>query len=103
MTMPEKIPVLNLEGYAINGMVKDFTMVDCKSSNKLRMSKVIAKLQSGEEVETECMEYTRAVRVFIVLQKYKDLSTPLITKALSEEMMKGITYDIDHKTVKHRE
>ncbi len=96
--MPEKIPVLNLEGYAINGMVKDFRMVDCKSSGKLRMSKVIATLNSDEEVETECMEYTRAVRIFIVLEKYKDLSSPLISKGLTEEMMKGITYDIDHRT-----
>jgi len=98
--MPEKIPVLNLEGYAINGMVKEFRIIDCKSLGGLRMSKIIAKLRSGDEVETECMEYTRVVRILLVLEKYKDLSMPLVTKGLTEEMMRGITYDIDHKTIK---
>jgi len=96
--MVKKIPVLNLEGYAINGFVKDYRLVDCEKKGKLRLTKVVATLKDGDTVETDCMEYPRAARIYILLEKYKYLSGPIVKEEITEEMMKGITYDLDHVT-----
>ncbi|MCD6324065.1 MAG: hypothetical protein J7L55_03040 [Desulfurococcales archaeon] len=95
--MVEKIHVLNLEGYALNGMVEDFTLEDCKWEGKVRLSRVKAKLRNGEEIMTDCMEYPRAARLFVLLEKYKNLSKSIVIEGLDEEVMKGITYDLDLK------
>jgi hypothetical protein len=96
--MVEKIPVLNLEGYAINGFLDSFKIVDCDVKGKVRLSKIQARLVNGEEVETDCMEYPRAARIFVLLEKYKKFKNAIVVDTINEEMMKGITYDLDLKT-----
>ncbi len=96
--LTEKIHVLNLEGYALNGLIQDFTLENCRWEGKIRLARIKAKLMSGEEVVTECMEYPRAARLFILLEKYKDLSKGIVIENLNEDVMKGITYDLDLKT-----
>ncbi len=96
-TVIERIDVLELEGLAINGMIKSFKLIDCEKKGKIRLSKITALLADGREVETDCMEYPRIVRVFVLLEKYKNWGDTLVMKDVSEEMMKGITYDLDHE------
>lgn len=96
--MIERIEVLDLEGLAINGMIKSFQLVDCEKKGKIRLSKITAVLADGREVETDCMEYPRIVRAFILLEKYKNWGDALVMKDVTEEMMKGITYDLDHES-----
>ena len=95
--MAEKIGLLELEGLAINGFVESFTVEDCAKEGKIRISKLKVKLTDGRDVETECVEYPRLVRVILVLNRYLKWGKYLVTKEITEEMMSGITYDIDHK------
>ncbi len=91
------LSVLDLEGLAINGMVSDYEVVDCSSPSSVRYSKIVAKLENGEVVETECMDYSRISRVLVVLLRYvkNKWGEILVDKEISEEMMSGITYDLE--------
>ncbi len=71
--MPETIDVLKLEGLAINGLVKESTILDCEKRGKIRMSKLLVKLVNGEEYETPCYEYPRISRVYVLVSKYREL------------------------------
>jgi len=94
--MVEKIHILDLEGLAINGMVESHKLVDCEKKGKVRLTKLVAKLADGREVETDCIDYPRIVHTFIVLEKYKDWGKNLVKEEIPERVMKGITYDLHH-------
>lgn len=69
--MPEVIDILKLEGLAINGMVKEHALVDCERVGRVRVSKLVVRLTTGEEYETPCSEYPRISRVYVLLSKYR--------------------------------
>ena len=71
--MPEVIDILRLEGMVINGLVKEFTLLDCEKKSKIRMSKIVVKSINGEEYETPCYEYSRISRVYVLINKYKEI------------------------------
>jgi len=91
---PERITGLDLEGLALNGFVKEFKVIDCERTKTIRKSKIVAKLEDGRVVETECMEYPRISRILLVLNAYSKWGKTLVIG--TEEMMSGITYDLDH-------
>lgn len=93
LTTTEKIDVLTLEGYAVNGFVTEFKLIDCFKSGKVRTAKIIATLNNNRYVETECLDYPRISRVYVLLEKYKDLREVFT----SEEVMSGITYDLERE------
>lgn len=71
--MPDTIDILRLEGMVINGLVKEYALIDCEKKGRIRMSKIIVKSINGEEYETPCYEYPRISRVYILINKYKEL------------------------------
>ncbi|MEO3993231.1 MAG: hypothetical protein QN229_02830 [Desulfurococcaceae archaeon TW002] len=71
--MPKEIDILRLEGMIINGLIKEYSLIDCKRENKVRMSKIVAISTNEEEYETPCYEYPRISRVYVLASKYKDL------------------------------
>jgi len=71
--LPEVIDILRLEGMVINGLVKEFTLLDCEKKSKIRMSKIAVKSINGEEYETPCYEYSRISRVYVLINKYKEI------------------------------
>ncbi len=93
--MVRKISILELEGLALNGFVDEVELIDCYVDKNVRYSKLRVKLFNNEVVETPCDHYARISRVYLVLVKYKDLGKTIVRRELSEEMMSGITYDLD--------
>ena len=86
--------ILRLEGLALNGFIASAKLEDCGEGN---LFKIVAVLDNGNVVETECMEHERVSRTFIVITRYKEWERVLARREYTEEMMKGITYDLDHK------
>jgi len=82
---------LDIEGLALNGFVEEFRLEDCGVNGGARLCKLIAKLKNGDVVMTECMEYPRISRVYLLLIKYKDWVGSFIR---NEGVMSGITYDL---------
>jgi len=87
--------VLDLEGLALNGFVETAKLEECKEGSTF---KIIATLHNGQVVETECIERERISRTFIVITRYREWGKILAERGYTEEMMKGITYDLDHKS-----
>jgi len=90
-----RVSILELEGLALNGFIDDVKLIDCYVDKNVRYSKLKVRLSNGEVVETSCDHYARISRVYLVLIKYKDLGKTIVRRELSEEMMSGITYDLD--------
>ncbi|MEM0014808.1 MAG: hypothetical protein QXS42_07190 [Zestosphaera sp.] len=67
----EVIDILRLEGLAINGLVKEFKLVECEKRGNMRISKLVVKLTTGEEYETPCDEYPRISRTYVLLNSYR--------------------------------
>ncbi len=86
--------ILRLEGLALNGFVTSAKLESCGEDN---LFKIVAVLDNGDVVETECMEHERISRTFIVITRYREWGRVLARREYTEEMMKGITYDLDHK------
>jgi len=91
----ERIDILSLEGLSINGFVEDAELVDCERKGNMRYAKIRAKLSDGRIVETQCDVYPRIVRVYLTLVKYKKWGKLIPLREVTEEMMSGITYDLD--------
>ncbi|MEL9929328.1 MAG: hypothetical protein QXJ51_05875 [Sulfolobales archaeon] len=84
--MSRKVHYLDLEGMALNGLIRKSIMQDC-SDSKIRKSKIIVETVSGESIETDCIEYERLVRVWIVIKHYEKWNKNLVEK-VSEEILK---------------
>ncbi|MFN3268228.1 MAG: hypothetical protein ACK416_03095, partial [Zestosphaera sp.] len=69
----KEIDILRLEGMIINGLIKEYSIIDCRGEDKVRMSKIVATSTNGEEYETPCYEYPRISRVYVLANKYGDL------------------------------
>ncbi len=69
--MSRKVTILELEGLAINNLVKSYTVSECSSSGKLRFLKIIARDINDEELETECIEQERIGRLIAILASYR--------------------------------
>ena len=94
LSIVEKVDILTLEGYAINGFVTEFKIVDCSVGGRVRTAKITATLNDNRYVETECLEYSRISRVYVLLEKYKDLKGVIIS---DKEVMSGVTYDSERE------
>ncbi|RLG78182.1 MAG: hypothetical protein DRO14_01385 [Thermoprotei archaeon] len=69
--MRRKATVLELEGLAINNLIKSYEVSECHNSGKLKFLKVIARTLNDEELETECMDQDRIGRVIAILASYR--------------------------------
>ncbi len=69
--MRRKVTILELEGLAINNLIKSYEVSECHSSGRLRFLKIIASTLNGEELETECIDQERIGRVIAILASYR--------------------------------
>ena len=61
----------------MNGYVVEAKISKCWESKGIVYSKIIAKLRSGEEVETECMFHERTSRLLLSIATYINFSKKL--------------------------
>lgn len=61
--------LLDIEGLILNGFVVDMRLEDCASS-KVRSSRLVARLISGLEIVSDCHDYSRISRVYLLFIKY---------------------------------
>lgn len=87
--------ILHLEGLALNGFITSAKLERCGEND---LFKIVAVLDNGNVVETECIEHERISRTFIMITRYREWGGVLARREYTEEMMKGITYDLDHRT-----
>lgn len=67
-----KVHYLDILGLAINGLLKTARMESCTSKeSKIQKSKIVGITNQGEELETECIEYHRIVRTWIIMKHYE--------------------------------
>lgn len=67
-----KVHYLDILGLAINGLLKAVKMESCTDGEaKIQKSKIIGTTNQGEELETECIDYHRMVRTWIIIKHYE--------------------------------
>ena len=75
----KKIHYLDMLGLAINGLLKSVKMENCTNKNsKIQKSKIIGITNQGEELETDCIEYQRIVRTWIIIKHYEKWSKYIV-------------------------
>ncbi|RLG86545.1 MAG: hypothetical protein DRO15_06000 [Thermoprotei archaeon] len=79
--MSKKISILNLEGLALNGLIKSYSVVNCDEENKV---KIVAQTELGEEVETPCFDKVRLSTIMRILESYKAWGKSILTKEAVE-------------------
>jgi len=82
--------LLDIEGLVLNGFVTDMRLEDCKSS-KVRSSRLVARLIDGSEVVSDCYDYSRISRIYLIFIKYSEKKW--VSSVSASNMMNGITYD----------
>jgi len=87
------VALLDLEGLILNGFIQHLEIIDCESPSNTRLSKIIGKLNDGTEVVTECYEYSRLSRIYLVFVNYRDENW--FSEVKSRAVMSGITYDLE--------
>ncbi|MGC9147985.1 MAG: hypothetical protein ACP5GI_00855 [Sulfolobales archaeon] len=85
--MREKVHYLDLEGLAINGLIEKVSLEDCNRDNKIRKSKILAVTKDGREIETECIDYSRIVRIWIIVKQYEKWGKQISEGESAEEFI----------------
>ncbi len=79
---------LDLQGLAINNLMKWVKLEYCTPRNvKVPKAKLVGETLEGEIVETECIEYQRIVRTWIVIKHYEEWKKHMVID-LPEHMIK---------------
>ncbi len=90
MSIARRVHYLDLLGLAINGLLKSVKMESCTDvGSKIQKSKIIGVTQQNEIIETECIEYHRIVRTWIIIKHYEKWGKYMVTED------KTIVLDID--------
>ncbi|MEM0066125.1 MAG: hypothetical protein QXT76_04845 [Sulfolobales archaeon] len=84
--------LLDLEGLALNGFVKEAELVDCELGTS-RKSKLKVKLYDGRLLETECFPYERVVRSYLVVVKYLEFGKIISSKQVDEKIAESLSSD----------
>ncbi len=89
----KKIHYLDMLGLAINGLLKTVKMESCTGKDaKIQKSKIVGITSQGEELETECIEYHRIVRTWIVIKHYEKWGNYMI---IEERETRAADFDTD--------
>jgi len=83
----ERIHYLDLEGLAINGLIEKASLEDCGLNKKVRKSKISAVTRDGRKIETECIDYSRIVRVWIIIKQYEKWGKQILEEGLQKEFV----------------
>ncbi|NAZ13320.1 MAG: hypothetical protein GU359_04105 [Desulfurococcales archaeon] len=84
----QKVHYLDIEGLAINGLLRKADLIDCEIKPKIRRSKIIVETFDGKIFETECIDYERIVRIWIVIKHYEKWGRDIVIKGLEEKPVK---------------
>lgn len=72
MSSPKRVHYLDILGLAINNLLKSVKMENCSGpGSKIQKSKIIGVTNQGEIIETDCIEYHRIVRTWIIIKHYE--------------------------------
>jgi len=90
-----KVHYLDLLGLAINGLLRSAKMESCTDpSSKIQKSKIVGVTHQGETIETECIEYHRIVRTWIIIKHYDKWGKYMV----SEEGATAVDFDMQEET-----
>ncbi|MEM4969967.1 MAG: hypothetical protein QXE01_01800 [Sulfolobales archaeon] len=79
--MARKVHYLDLLGLAINGLLRSVKMESCSDAgSKIQKSKIIGVTRDNELIETECIEYHRIVRTWIIIKHYDRWGKYMVTE-----------------------
>ncbi|MEM1911480.1 MAG: hypothetical protein QW780_04150 [Sulfolobales archaeon] len=85
--------LLDLEGLALNGFVKEVELVDCELKTS-RKSKLKVKLNDDRLLETECLPYERIARSYLVIVKYLEFGKFISSKQPDEKTIESLSSDV---------
>lgn len=85
--------LLDVEGLALSGFVKDAELVDCESGSA-RRSRLRVRLVDGRVIETDCSPYERVVRSYLVVVKYIEFGRLVASKGLDDRSLERLDFDI---------
>jgi len=88
------VPLLELEGLALVGLVKEVSLEDCESGFT-RKSRIRVVLSDGKSLESECTLYERVVRSYLVLAKYTKLGRSIGRGLAEEEILERVRFDVE--------
>lgn len=81
MNEVRRVHYLDLLGLAINGLLKSVKMESCTDpGSKVQLSKIIGVTQQNDVIETECIEYHRIVRTWIIIKHYDKWGKYMVTE-----------------------
>ena len=86
--------LLDLEGLALSGFVREVELVDC-SEGTPRRSRLRVRLTDGRLLESECTPYERVVRSYLVILRYVDFGRAIASGQVDEEQFRGIRFDTE--------
>ncbi len=66
----KSLSLLELEGLILSGLIQRLEIVDCEHPNNVRLSKFVGTLSDGTKIVTECYEYVRLSRIYLVFTNY---------------------------------
>lgn len=85
--------LLDIEGLALSGFVRDAELIDCESGSA-RRSRLRVRLIDGKTIETECSPYERVVRSYLVVVKYLEFGRTVSIKGLDDGSLERLDFDI---------
>lgn len=88
------VSLLELEGLALVGLVREVSLEDCEVG-PARRSRVRVVLLDGRSLESECMLYERVVRSYLVLTKYVTLGKSIGKALTEEEVTERVRFDLE--------
>jgi len=88
----KNVHYLDLLGLAINGLLRSAKMESCTDpSSKIQKSKIVGITHQGEAIETECIEYHRIVRTWIIIKHYDKWGKYMV----AEEGVASVDFDVE--------
>ena len=72
--MHRKVTLLELEGLAINNLIKLYKVDECFSNKHVRYVKIYVETVNGEHLETECLDQKRINKIIAILTNYQKWS-----------------------------
>ncbi len=88
-----KTHYLDILGLAINGLLKTVKIESCTDREaKIQKSKIVGTTNQGEELETECIDYQRIVRTWIIIKHYEKWGKYMVIEGAE---IKGADFDIE--------
>lgn len=85
--------LLDIEGLALTGLVRDVELVDCESKSA-RRSRLRVRLVDGRVFETDCSPYERVAGSYLVIVKYLEFGRTISSRGLDDGSVRSLDLDV---------